>query len=131
MSATVEGDAVQRAITAFAQHKTTGPYCPDGQYNSAAQTIADTIRETCCVYGTNRRHWPRAVLTAAAPFEPLAQLALGGTEARRVYARRPPASALHPHNVRTHRLHNPNAGIDWRPVVAMDDLAIPNYGEIR
>lgn len=121
MPDTVEGSPVERAVTAFAQHKTTGPFVPDAPVNSAAQSIGDTIRETCCVFGTNRRHWPRMVLSAAAPFDPLAQLALGGSCAKRVYVRRPPASAVHPQDVRVHRPHDPNAGIDWRPVVATDD----------
>lgn len=123
-----QANDVERAVMAFARHKVTGPFDPErGACDSARPSIADTLRCVICDFGSNRRHWPRRVLEAAAPFDPLAQLALGGTEARRVYTR-PPASAIHPPaHVRTHRPHNPNAGIDWHPVVPTDDLAIPAF----
>jgi hypothetical protein len=114
-------DPAERAVTAFAMHKVTGPFDPErDRDNSARQTIADTIREVEQRYGPVRVLWPRKVLQAAAPYDALAQLAAGKTIARRVYTR-PPDSALHPHDVRVHRPHNPNAGSDWRPVVEPDD----------
>jgi hypothetical protein len=124
-------DPVARAAVAFARHAATAPFDSERDAsNSARQTIADTVRETVTEFGPVRRHWPHALLVAAAPYDGLAQLALGGSGAKRVYSR-PPASAIHPHDVRRHRPHNPNAGIDWQPVIPADDLAVPNYGVTR
>lgn len=112
-------DPIERAVTAFAQHSATAPFSPDrDRDNSARQTIADTVREVVETYGDDRKAWPARVLSAAAPYDACAQLALG--QATRVNTP-PPRSAWAPHNVRTHRPHNPNAGIDWRPVLEPDD----------
>lgn len=117
-------DPAERAVTAFAQHAATAPFNPArDRDNSAHQTIADTIREVVEHYGPVRKRWPRKVLMAAAPYDALAQLA-AGTIARRVYTR-VPECAVHPHNVRPHRPHDPNAGIDWRPVLEPDDGGSP------
>jgi hypothetical protein len=118
---------VGSAVLAFKQHVVTGPFDPNrDECDSARQSIGDTVRETIRSFGDNRRRWPKALLQAAAPFDALAQLALGGTEAKRVYTRAP-ASAIHPTNVRTHRPHNSNAGVDWTPVLPTNDLAIPDW----
>lgn len=119
---------VDRAVLAFREHIVTGSYAPerDGT-NTAQQTIADTIRATEQTFGFERRSWPKALLRAAAPFDPLSQLMLGGTEARRVYTHAP-ASAIHPPvHVRTHRPHVRVTGTDWQPTIPQNDLLIPLY----
>jgi hypothetical protein len=113
----------ERSVSAFARLATSGPFDPDRQVDSARPTVADVVRGCVAEFGPNRRKWPAEVLAAAAPFDPVAQIALGGVP--RVYTRVAPV----PSHVRTHRPHSTNAGIDWRPEISTDDLAIPNYSE--
>lgn len=118
---------VELAVIALGQHIVTGPFSPERDAcDTARPTIADTVRDVIRTFGSDRRRWPKALLQAAAPFDPIAQLMLGGSGAKRVYTR-PPVSAIHPTNIRTHRPHLANAGEDWAPVLPTNDLSIPDF----
>lgn len=107
-------DDVQRSIDALARHVSTEPFDPSfPHWDSAAPTVADTLRSIVREFGSDRSQWPAALLRAAEPFDALAQIAAGHAQVVQTPA---PASATHPTNVRTHRPHRSNTGADWHPV---------------
>lgn len=112
--ATGQEDRTQRSIDALVRHVTTEPFDPTfPHWDSAAPTVADTLREVIREFGADRTRWPLALQRAAAPFDPVAQLALDGSALVQTQA---PASATHPTNVRAHRPHPTNVGANWHPV---------------
>lgn len=117
---------VQNTVLAFDELRISRSF---EEGNSARQTPQTVLRQTISDFGEDRSKWPKEVLKAAEPYDPLSQLALSTEGVHRTKnVERVKLVTSTPG--KAHRKHETNAGLDWQPVQEGHDEGVIDYGDI-